>query len=499
MAVNNLITLRKGTATEWNTVNPVLASGEPGYDLTNNILKIGNGTLQWSLLPIAGVQGIQGLQGLQGISGSQGLVGLQGISGTQGITGSGSQGTQGISGSNGNNGSQGISGNNGSQGIQGIAGNDGAQGISGSNGSNGSQGTQGITGNNGSQGTSGSDGSNGSQGIAGSNGSQGIQGITGSTGSQGISGNNGAQGVTGSTGSQGFSGSTGSQGAQGITGSQGTSGNNGSQGTTGTQGVQGIKGEDVTSNAHSSVYTATTTILPNSPTYTTGSAGVNGGSGVGAYLQATTNGYLVIDSYSYSVLPNNLRVLVKNQSNQLHNGIYTITSAGGPSSTWKLTRASDYDQSVAGEVEPGDYVYVIAGTSLASTSWIEYSSGSYADGSIIIGTDVINFTQTSAIGLTGSQGTTGAQGAGGTIAYYGNFYDTTDQTITVPGSGEPLSLNSYTEHNGIDIQNGNEILFNYPGTYEIIYSIQFSNTNNSIHTANVWLVMNGNDVSESNS
>jgi hypothetical protein len=58
MAVNDLITFRKGTASQWTSVNPVLASGEPGFDLTNNILKIGDGTKTWSQLSsIAGSGG----------------------------------------------------------------------------------------------------------------------------------------------------------------------------------------------------------------------------------------------------------------------------------------------------------------------------------------------------------------------------------------------------------------------------------------------------------
>jgi hypothetical protein len=50
MAVNNLIILRKGTASQWNSANPVLASGEPGYDLTNLILKVGDGVTAWNSL-----------------------------------------------------------------------------------------------------------------------------------------------------------------------------------------------------------------------------------------------------------------------------------------------------------------------------------------------------------------------------------------------------------------------------------------------------------------
>lgn len=50
MPVNTSITFRKGSSSQWSTTNPVLASGEPGYDLTNNILKIGDGVSNWNNL-----------------------------------------------------------------------------------------------------------------------------------------------------------------------------------------------------------------------------------------------------------------------------------------------------------------------------------------------------------------------------------------------------------------------------------------------------------------
>jgi hypothetical protein len=50
MAVNDLITFRKGISTQWTSTNPVLASGEPGYDLTNRTLKIGDGVSNWVAL-----------------------------------------------------------------------------------------------------------------------------------------------------------------------------------------------------------------------------------------------------------------------------------------------------------------------------------------------------------------------------------------------------------------------------------------------------------------
>lgn len=49
------IQLRRGTATEWSNVNPVLAVGEPGFDTSNNVLKVGDGATAWNTL--SGVSG----------------------------------------------------------------------------------------------------------------------------------------------------------------------------------------------------------------------------------------------------------------------------------------------------------------------------------------------------------------------------------------------------------------------------------------------------------
>lgn len=76
MAVNDLIILRKGTATQWSSANPVLASGEPGFDLTNNLLKIGDGTKTWSQL-----SSINGSGGGGGGSGATELYSYASVSG----------------------------------------------------------------------------------------------------------------------------------------------------------------------------------------------------------------------------------------------------------------------------------------------------------------------------------------------------------------------------------------------------------------------------------
>jgi len=69
----------------------------------------------------------------------------------------------------------------------------------------------------------------------------------------------------------------------------------------------------------------------------------NGTDGVGATLTKSTNGALgSIDGYAATV---GMRILVKNQATALQNGIYTVTSVGGASSKWVLTRAVGADQS----------------------------------------------------------------------------------------------------------------------------------------------------------
>ena len=50
MPINNQITVRKGSKATWISSGAVLASGEPGYDVTNQIFKIGDGVSTWNNL-----------------------------------------------------------------------------------------------------------------------------------------------------------------------------------------------------------------------------------------------------------------------------------------------------------------------------------------------------------------------------------------------------------------------------------------------------------------
>jgi hypothetical protein len=45
------IQFRRGTASEWTAANPVLASGEPGFEEDTGKTKVGNGVSPWDVLP----------------------------------------------------------------------------------------------------------------------------------------------------------------------------------------------------------------------------------------------------------------------------------------------------------------------------------------------------------------------------------------------------------------------------------------------------------------
>jgi hypothetical protein len=51
---------RKGTPSEWQTASTILAIAEPGYEISTNLFKIGDGVTEWNSLPYAGFTGPTG-------------------------------------------------------------------------------------------------------------------------------------------------------------------------------------------------------------------------------------------------------------------------------------------------------------------------------------------------------------------------------------------------------------------------------------------------------
>lgn len=51
--------IKRGSSAEWESVNPILKEGEPGYDTTTKQLKIGDGVSTWKDLPFQGEATLQ--------------------------------------------------------------------------------------------------------------------------------------------------------------------------------------------------------------------------------------------------------------------------------------------------------------------------------------------------------------------------------------------------------------------------------------------------------
>lgn len=145
----------------------------------------------------------------------------------------------------------------------------------------------------------------------------------------------------------------------------------------------------------------------------------NGTAGVGATLtNAGTQAALTLDSIVLNVGD---RVLVKDQTAALQNGIYTVTNVGSASTNWVLTRATDFDQSPDGEIGGGDFVFVQEGTANADNGYVVTTNGT-----ITVGTTSIDWAQFSGAGqITAGAGLT-----------------KTGNTIDVGGTANRITINA---------------------------------------------------------
>lgn len=160
----------------------------------------------------------------------------------------------------------------------------------------------------------------------------------------------------------------------------------------------------------------------------------NGISGVGATLTKTAPfSTLAVDGHTFvSPADIGLRVLVKNESNSAYNGVYNVTSVGSGVAGWVMTRATDYDTSGTGtnEIDAGDFLLVLSGTSNANTSWVQQTPLP-----ITVGTTGIVFLQ------FGSQASYIA-GTGLTLA--GSTFSITNTAVTASSYGGASSVGTFT-------------------------------------------------------
>lgn len=69
MSVVTQIQVRRGTAAQWTSANPTLASGEWGFETDTGKVKIGNGSTAWNSLGYTGAGDIEGVTAGTGLSG----------------------------------------------------------------------------------------------------------------------------------------------------------------------------------------------------------------------------------------------------------------------------------------------------------------------------------------------------------------------------------------------------------------------------------------------
>ena len=91
----------------------------------------------------------------------------------------------------------------------------------------------------------------------------------------------------------------------------------------------------------------------------------------------------------------------------------------------------------------------------------------------------------------------------GCPGYWGSFWDTTSQTATANTPTSILLRKNDLDNRGIKVISDSRITVDHPGIYSFTFSIQFSNTDTSIHDVNVWLRKNDSgasgDVADSDS
>jgi hypothetical protein len=130
-------------------------------------------------------------------------------------------------------------------------------------------------------------------------------------------------------------------------------------------------------------------VLVESPTALIATYNQPGGAGNGVGATLTNSGANVALSIDGVSLSNTARVLVYQQSNAVHNGVYTVTNAGapdapGPGAAWVLTRATDADTYGVGDpnkLGQGDAFFVQDGNTGAGETYILNTVGTITFGS----------------------------------------------------------------------------------------------------------------------
>jgi len=168
----------------------------------------------------------------------------------------------------------------------------------------------------------------------------------------------------------------------------------------------------------------------------------NGASGVGATL--TNTGTLAAISIDGVALSLNDRVLIYNQSNAAHNGVYYVSTVGDGATAWVLTRTTDTDSYGASDSDAlgeGDAFFVLEGDTGAGELYVMNTSGT-----ITFGTTNITFVVIAE---------TAVYSAGSGLSLSGTEFSLTSSSISITDSSS--SSISVSLGSGISILGGTGI------------------------------------------
>ena len=179
----------------------------------------------------------------------------------------------------------------------------------------------------------------------------------------------------------------------------------------------------------------------------------NGSSGVGATLtNAGTQAALVLDGVSLSATN---RVMIQEQTNKTHNGVYTVTTVGNGSTNWVLTRATDADSYAPSDSDAlgqGDAFFITDGTVHGGELDVMTTQGVITFGTTNIIFALVSdspiYTAGTGMALSGTQFSIGqAVGTGSDVVF---------NTVTAPVTG---TVSSLANHDTADLAEGSNLYY----------------------------------------
>jgi len=170
------------------------------------------------------------------------------------------------------------------------------------------------------------------------------------------------------------------------------------------------------------------------------------------------------DTIDGVTIATNDRILIKDQSNAIENGIYTVNASGAP------TRAADFTN---GSNEGGSFVFVTSGTTNGDNGFVVVND----TGSDVVGTNGLTFTQFSGAGQITAG--TGLSKSGNTLSV-----NTSQTQITSVGTLTDLTVSGGSTLSTITSANTTASTSNTTGALTLAGGIGISNTTDTVSITN---------------